>query len=382
MNLVKASIFLAYLLGSPPASVFGAPLSGTPAAPDPKLARSINTFGINLLGELLKFSKNENVLISPFSLSSALSMAHFGTAQETLTAMRKALGFSDLKEEMVSKGFRNACLGLARRSPMIQLELANSIWIRQNFEVRQSFVDLNEKVFSARASRLDFGDPKSVEIINQWVSDKTHRMIPTIIDEKILDSDVVTILINTLYFHGKWAKPFDKNRTAAGIFVLDDGQKKLVQMMNLTGDGLRIHHLKTDLFEAVALPYGKDEFRMAVLLPNGNKKVDEVLSGFSATSWETWAARFSRQEGQVTMPRFKMEYKREDLTKELSSLGMSIAFGDRANFSRMSPDSHGLFISKVLHKTQIEVDEEGTKASAANLRLYVPDHARMELPFR
>jgi serine protease inhibitor len=163
-----------------------------------------------------------------------------------------------------------------------------------------------------------------------------------------------------------WAIPFDKSLTAAGIFVLDDGQKKLVKMMNLSGEGLRIYHLKTELFEAVALPYGKDELRMAVLLPNGNKKVEEVLSDVNATKWGTWATRFSKQEGQVTMPRFEMEYKREDLTKELSSLGMTVAFGDGANFSRMSPDSNGLFISKVLHKTQIEVDEEGTKAAAAS----------------
>jgi serine protease inhibitor len=207
-------------------------------------------------------------------------------------------------------------------------------------------------------SSLDFNAPSALNTINGWVATKTRDKIPTIIDS--IDPDLVMILLNAIYFNGKWKSKFNEKGTHELPFTFGDGTTKGVAMMNQEST---FEYTTNNLFSAVHLPYGKGQYRMTVMLPNTGKTTADVISKFSNDQWNDWMTGFqTREHVVVTMPRFKFSWKMT-LNDLLCSMGMPTAFNSqKADFSGIA--DLDLYISFVIHKTYVDVNENGTEAAA------------------
>jgi len=319
------------------------------------ISSSHNTFGLNILRQIWKTETESNIFISPSSIALALSMVYNGADGGTKESMAKTLQVQDIDIAEVNRESAALINFLENPDPKVQLSIANSIWGRQGLSFNPEFLTTNQTYYKAEIKTLNFDDPNAAKTINSWVSQKTKGKIPTIVSPPI-PRDMVMFLINAIYFKGTWTTEFDKKLTTQRDFNLTDGSKKKVSMMSQGG---KFPYLANDLFQAVSLPYGeKKNLSMYVFLPQ--KDLDGLVKQMDADKWNLWISQFQETKGTILLPKFKTEYKRE-LKDDLTSLGMGVAFSGGANFDKIGPN---LTISEVIHKTFVDVNEEGTEAAA------------------
>ena len=323
-----------------------------------QLVQSGNVFGIELFKKINEFEQDKNIFISPLSVSMALGMTLNGADGTTFEAMQSTLELGGMSQTQINESYQSLIELLSQLDPKVIFNLANSIWYRQGFQVEQEFINVNQTYFDAAVRELDFGSPEAVKIINGWVNDKTNGKIEKIVEK--ITPDIVMFLINAIYFKGTWTYEFEKNKTKDDQFTIPGGSTVPVKMMVQEGD---FNYLENEDFQAINLPYGDSDFSMLVILPGSGKTTETIIDQMSTTKWQEWIGAFDTVGVKLEMPRFKLEYKLS-LVDVLDALGMGIAFDlGRANFSRIIKNA-GLYISEVLHKTFVEVNEEGTEAAA------------------
>ena len=325
-------------------------------ADEGSIAGSVNDFGLKLFKHLNEQNTEGNIIISPLSVSMALTMVYNGSEGETREAMASTLELGGLSTDEIDSSFKGLSDTLTSLDSAVVFQIANSIWYRQSLQVQDAFLDINRSFFDARIGPCDFGDPGTADIINNWVSENTNGKIPSIV-EKPISPDLVMILINAIYFHGNWTKQFDAKYTRDDEFTLSGSTKTTCKMMSQEG---RFRYLENDIFQAIELPYGKGDFNMIIFLPKPDVGIDDLIGRLDGDSLKLWSRGLHGRQGNISMPRFKTEYE-ENLTETLKSMGMAIAFAGNADFSGIS---EGIFISYVKHKTYVEVNEEGTEAAA------------------
>lgn len=340
-------------------SLFASPLRGAnpPVSPD-LLAAAKNRFGFALLNKLAAGQPAENLLISPYSIATALTLTVNGAVGETKNVILKTLALTGTRTGELNQGEKNLLESLRSASRDVTLEIANSIWARQGIHFKSTFRQELERFFSAELFTLDFNAPDAASRINSWVSRKTHDKIRSIINR--INPEHALFLINAVYFKGKWQQPFDPQLTAEDIFYLPDNRTVKVQMMHRSG---KFGYFAGTGFEAVELPYGQGKISMFLLLPEEKTGLPALLTQLTAENWSAWRAQFVSRQGEIALPRFRIEYE-QSLKPALSQLGMGLAFDlNRANFSAMCAQPR-LAIGDVKHKSFIEVNEEGTEAAA------------------
>lgn len=319
-----------------------------------------NRFAFSLLGALHDAEPRSNVFVSPLSAHMALGMALNGAADSTFEAMRTTLGFgtSDLGE--INAAYASLLELLSTLDPNVEFRIGNSVWLRLGFPFLQSFSDTVQSYFDAAVSTRDFDDPATLDAINHWVDDATKGKIDRIVDT--IDPLDIAFLINAIYFKGTWTDQFDPADTREDDFRLLDGSVKRVEMMHRTGNFLARF---TPSYSAVDLPYGGEAFSMTVIVPAPASSLAGLVASLTEATWQELVGGLSDGTVGVAMPRFTLEWKRE-LKPPLERLGMGIAFvPGAADFSNMSDAPADLYISSVLQKTFVEVNEEGTEAAAA-----------------
>lgn len=326
-----------------------------------QLVDANNGFGLKMFYELAGAEPEKNIFISPASIITALAMTYNGADGETREAMERTLMFEGMNMEEVNEAFADLLTILQNPDPKVELAVANSLWAREGIAFNEDFLKRNEDYFGAEVAELDFNDAGAADTINDWVKEKTRNKIDGIIDPPI-NPETVLFLINAIYFKGEWSDPFDPDMTGNRDFNLPDGSVKEIPVM-IKNDDFR--YLETDDFQAVSLPYGKNErVSMYIFLPASNSSLDQLYGKMNLLNWKRWIASFGSMEGEVGLPRFKFEYE-TSLKDALAALGMAIAFDESAaDFSGMHPVPPSLYISEVKHKTFIEVNEEGTEAAA------------------
>jgi len=249
--------------------------------------------------------------------------------------------------------------GLLNHDSQVTLEIANSIWYRNDFTVRQEFVTTNQDFYYAESTALDFTDPATKETINNWVKDKTHGKIEQIV--KDIDPDSFMFLINATYFKGTWRNKFDKRKTRDNDFTLVDGTTIQVPMMH---EELDVNMIENQYLSGVELPYGKGNWSMFVLVPQMEATLDDLMNQMTAQNWSAWSNQFvERSKVSVGLPKFSFEFE-TNLSKVLKELGLAVAFTDAADFTGIL-ETGDLLITDAKHKTFVEVNEEGTEAAAA-----------------
>ena len=340
-----------------PVSSRVAPRALNPA--EKTLAGSSNDFGLKLFHAITTASPQSNVFISPLSVSLALGMAYNGAGGTTREAMQKTLELSGLTIEEANQSYTSLIELLGGMDPLVKFQIANSIWYRQNFTVENKFLEVNKTYFNAEVTGLNFDDPAASKTINDWVNKSTKGKITKIVDDQI-DPLTVMFLINAMYFKGTWTTEFNKQSTRDDWFYPAPGDSASCKMMARADTFV---YFENDLFQAVDLPYGNGDFSMTVLLPRPGVAVDSLAAQFSLKNWEQWTKSFAQSAGKLLLPKFKLEYDRL-LNDDLTALGMGVAFEPgNADFTEINQIVK-LYISKVKHKTYVDVDEEGTEAAA------------------
>jgi serpin B len=319
-------------------------------------------FGFNLFNEIRKTEQDKNIFISPFSVSIALAMTLNGASGETEQAMTDTLQLQGLDSESINTGYAGLRQILLTSDPKVTLTIANSLWARQEFSFKPDFLQRNTQFFGAEISTLDFNDPSASKTINQWVDTNTNGKIQKIVGDQI-DPITVLFLINAIYFKGTWQNEFDPSKTREGPFHLANGDEKQVPMMR---QQRWYPYYRGENFQAISLAYGDGQMSMYIFLPDRESDLNIFLENLNAESWENWMSQFHEQDVSLVMPKFKLEYGKT-LNDPLKALGMGVAFDpELADFSRMASLEFGnLYIEKVVHKTFVEVNEEGTEAAAA-----------------
>jgi len=334
--------------------------SGVIAAPEAerqKVAVANVGFGFKLLREVVKGEQGRNVFISPYGASSVLQMACTGAAGQTKVEMERVLGTAGLATDVVNGANRDFDRMLNGKGTNIILSVANAIWCQKGAQVKPAFATSCQQCFAAKVDELDFSDPRSLDIINTWASEKTHGKISSIADGMI-NSLTELFLADAVYFKGRWDEPFDAKSTRSRAFHLRGGNQKQVPMMEQTR---KFDYRRGSGYEAVRLEYQGWSLGMYVFLPDAGSSPEKLVSIMTGDTWQrVTEPGFSRREGTVVLPKFKMEYGVE-LKGPLMGLGMRTAFG-KADFTGIS--DHGLFVSAVRQRTFIEVNEEGTEAVA------------------
>jgi serine protease inhibitor len=312
-------------------------------------------FSLKLFKQVAKDS-SKNVLVSPFSAYEALSMTANGADGSTKAAMAKVLGVS--AETFGALNDRNhAVLSELNSNDKVQMEIANAIYADSNTKFRSSFIDLCAQIYQAEARTENFADPQTVTKINAWCDKKTHGKIKEIIAR--LTPREKMVILNSVYFKGSWENAFKADDTRQQAFTLLSGSTKQVPMMHKT---FNPGYLQGQGFEAVCIPYAGKRQVMYVFLPDPGADFAAFQGQFTPENWQRWMAGFGSCKVNLAMPKYKVEFFTL-LNGPLTAMGMGEAFGDRANFSRMFETKPG-YISRVLQKTYMDVNEEGTEAAA------------------
>jgi serine protease inhibitor len=322
------------------------------------LVTSENTFAFDIFREILKSQADENIIISPLSISYALSMTVNGANAGTRTAMLDALRVSDITMDELNQSYGDLTKALLAVDSRVKILIANSVWTENNFVVKKPFTGVLTDYYDAEARSFEITDLTVPTKINTWIEDHTNGLIKNMVDK--LNDNTVMLLINAIYFKGKWRNEFEIKNTSTRNFTRTAGTTVSVPSMHqnekhkvYAGNG----------FVVAELPYGQGNFVMDIILPDGNT-IGTFSQNLTGADFTTWVNRLSERDVNLYLPRFKYEFKKK-LKDVLSQMGMGVAFGDLADFSNIS-DSH-LLINEVTHQALIETNEEGTEAAAATI---------------
>ncbi len=353
-------------------------------AQEQQLIQADNRFAIKLLRETYSEFRDTlpNLFVSPLSVAMALGMTYNGAATTTEDAMRSTLELDGMTVDDVNHANQSLIALLRGLDPRVKFQIANSIWYRLGFTVEQPFLDANRTYYDARVTALDFTAPTAVPTINAWVNEQTQGKIEDII--AAIPDNVVMYLINAIYFKGDWMQQFDKKLTAPLPYHLQDGSTVNVPTMTY-GTEATIRQTWTPTARIIELPYGGGAFSMTIVLPREDLTVDSVLSVLTLDDWNSWIAALDTTTAELYLPKFKLENSLS-LVRPLTGLGMGVAFSDFADFSKINR-AGGLTITDVLHKTYVDVNEEGTEAAAVTavvvglVCVCKPPPVRIDRPF-
>lgn len=315
-------------------------------------------FAIKLFKEVNRLEGDQNIVLSPLSVSYALGMTVNGANGQTREDMLKTLELYGLTMDDINQSYYSLMDLLINLDPKVTYEIANSIWYRNTWQFEQSFIEVCKKYFDALVTGLDFNDVEnSKRIINNWVKEKTKGKIEEIVEE--IDQATIMFLINAIYFKALWTYQFDPKHTKDDYFYKLNGDRQSCKLMNLEA---RLKYYEDVDLQVVDLPYGDRKYSMTVILPKTSDSFKEIIKDISIEKVNYWIQSLRSDSIALWLPRLKNEYK-ISLKETLENLGMSIAFSGSADFSNMHK-CNCLYIHDVLHKTFIEVDEKGTEAAA------------------
>jgi serpin B len=335
------------------------------------LSRSMADFAVELYKKASKdASKNDNVFLSPFSVSYALAMCYAGANTSTKNEMKKVLFGAEggnLNDQAIHDSFAEIMTTLNNPKSAYKLAIANRLFAHEKYgsNLLQTFTDLLSKKYQSDLHLTNFGEQGgevSRKKINDWVSDKTNQKIENLIAPGILDDDTRLVLVNAIYFKGDWLKKFDKDNTQKKPFYSAPDRELQVDMMHMYSK--KFPYGETDEFQILGIPYEGHELAMFVLLPKEKYGLEKLESGL--TGGKILDAIQNTRDTQVevlALPKFKL-LQQFNLSGALKELGAREMFEDNADFSNIS-GRRDLKVSEVIHKAFVEVNEEGTEAAAA-----------------
>ena len=321
------------------------------------LVNENNNFAFNLFRQV---TSDKSEIVSPISITYALGMLNNGAAGETQKEINKVLGFGTAGADSINAFCRKMLTEAPTLDKLTKVMIANTIYMNKDYELKSDFINKAKTFYDAEPETRDFHDGKTMDVINQWASDHTEKMIDKVLSEDSFNPDAVSYLLNAIYFKGTWADKFDKENTKDETFKGYSADKQ-VPMMRQEHE---FNYLETDDCQALCLPYGNLAYRMTILLPKEGKTINDVLKNLTAESWERYQF-MDRAYVDLKLPRFE-SMTDVGLNKIMSALGMPRAFdpnlAEFPNFCNVPT-----FISMMKQVARIKLNEEGTEAAAVTV---------------
>ena len=346
-------------------------------------ANDNNQFTLNFLKTVNDVDKSgKSFIFSPLSITYVLGMVNDAATGETEKELEQTLGFHEGGIKAVNEYCKKLIDGLPKVDERVKLNIANAIFLNKNYTLKSQFGQDMQTYYDAKAEALDFSSPQTLSLINSWCSDKTNGMIPTILDE--VNPNMMSYLLNAIYFKADWASKFDQNNTREETFAKENGSTELPMMHQ----NVLIQYLNNDIFSAVKIPYGSGLWNMMVLLPEEGKTTDDVINHFAtcglsgveglicqitedniATMKKNY---FSPYEVDLKLPRFETSSDTDKLGIEgglvglMKNMGINLAFDSYfAEIPNMCEAP--VYIAMMRQKAKIKVNEEGSEAAAVTV---------------
>lgn len=302
-----------------------------------------------------------SLVFSPYSISTALAMVYAGARGDTEKQMAQALRFGlDQKRFHAASACLDAKLKLVKEKGHILLQSANTLWPQAGCPLLDEFLALIKESYGASVITVDYSNPeKARRKINAWVEENTQEMIREMIPLGFLDAMTRLVLVNAIYFKGNWKSQFDRDLTCDAPFWVTPNEQLQAPMMTQRH---KFRYGESADLQILELPYDGDDLSMTVLLPKETDGLARLEQSFTVKNLDRWTRNLRAMEVIVFLPVFEITFPFR-LDDTLKAMGMVDAFSGQADFSGM--DKAPLFISAILHKAFIAVNEEGTEAAAA-----------------
>jgi len=367
-------------MSHPPFGLLGRQTRANATKLDPDVATLVqdnNEFAWSLYHQIAEHDRN--LFISPYSICSVLAMTYSGAGGNTAAEMKSALRFS-LAADQLPRAFGKLIAhfdGDGKARPF-QLRVANRLWGQKDYGFIPEFIKISEEHYRAGFEELDFANSADAARmrINAWVEQRTEHKIDNLIPPGLLDGLTVLVLTNAIYFKAAWLEPFHSFATEVAPFYLSDGSTIDAPMMCAEQSLLFASH---ESFLMLQLPYEGQAQSMIILLPRKKDGLRDLEKQLSAEALSNWLRSLSTHEVDVKLPKFKVSAAIE-LSGTLEQMGMKEAFAPKADFSGIATRG-GLFISAIIHKAFVDVNEAGTEAAAATAVVCGRGLPPMPVPF-
>ena len=341
-----------------------------------KIADLNNKFAFEMFSNLTG-EKQENTFFSPHSITSAFAMVFEGAKGKTREEIRSVFHF--LKDDKNRReSTQEILLELNKPDKKYILRSANALWVQDDFPILKEFGEVAKKYYLVTTENLDFktNTEGSRQKINMWIEEKTNGKIKDALTYGSVGSWTLAVITNAVYFFGRWSSQFDAKLTKNSDFKISKQKTVKVPMMNLRE---YFHYTSKDDLQILQVPYEGDDLSMLVLLPKNND-LRSLEKKLSATNFNKWKDGLMQKRVQVYLPKFTLDTGYQ-LASSLAKMGISFAFNHKkANFEGIS-GGKDLFVSDVIHRVFIEVDEKGTEAAAATVMVMIPTgRSRIEPP--
>uniref|UniRef100_M3YYS1 Serpin B7 n=1 Tax=Mustela putorius furo TaxID=9669 RepID=M3YYS1_MUSPF len=326
-------------------------------------------FCLDVFKELNSNNVGDNIFFSPLSLLYALSMVLLGARGNSAGQMEKVLHFDHTSDQAgrIHSEFGVLISQINQPDSNYTLSMANRLYGTKAMVFHQQYLTCSKKFYQAIPQTVDFeqSPEETRKTINAWVESKTNGKVTNLFGKGTIDPSCVMVLVNAIYFKGQWQNKFQERETIKSPFQLSEGKSVFVEMMYQTGT-YKLAFIKDPQMQVLELPYVNNKLSMIILLPVGTASLEQIEKQLNMKTFYEWtsSANMVEREVEVHIPRFRLEVQYE-LNSLLNSLGMTDIFSEiKADLSGISP-LDGLYLSKVIHKSYVDVSEEGTEAAAA-----------------
>ena len=337
-----------------------------------EMVNNNNSFAFSLYNKTMGMNSR---VVSPLSVTYLMSMLANGADGETQQQILATLGWAGEGIQQpslqdINDYSRMLIEKTARLDKAVTVEIANYVAVNKEFKLNSKFQKSVERDYKAGVESLNFTSPSTLKHINDWCNDRTHGMIPSIINE--LDPDAVSYLMNAIYFNGTWKDKFSKEETKQEMFRGYTRDIQYVDMMHRHGE---YFYADGDGYSAVSIPYGNGAFRMTVILPSEGSFLRDVMASMDGGKFQALQRSMEKCNVDLKIPRFTTEVDLP-LNDIISALGAPLIFSSQADFSQFARGN--FYVSKMFQKAKIEVSEEGTKAAAVTAAIMMMSAVRPE----
>lgn len=327
-------------------------------------------FSFNLFKTVSQMPEGQkSSILSPISVTYVLGMLNDGATGNTAKEITSVMGFGEDNAKGVNEFCKKLIEEVPKTDPSVTLEIANAVISNKsrNIELESAYLSDMKKYYGAEVYNLDFSKKvEALKNINGWCNSKTNGMIPEILNESELKADALLLFMNAIYFKATWTEKFDTKDTKSKSFMMENGQEKLLHMMHRMAEA---QYSENEFCQMLNLPYGSgDMWSMKVLLPKEGKSVDDVINSLNSESWNELRYNTWHPVVDIDIPRFSTSFE-TDLIKPLTEMGAPSMFTPfEAEFPNISSNfKKDLYVGLMKQKAAIEVNEEGTKASAVTV---------------
>jgi serpin B len=334
-----------------------------------------NQFALDFYSEL-KDKEESNIFFSPYSISTALAMVYEGAERKTADEIQSVFHFPE-NDDLRRTAYAEIFDEINKKEKKYKLHTANALWAQEDYQFSDEYFKIIEEYYKGKIANLDFKkNPEGSRVtINNWVENQTNNKIKDLIPPGVLNVITKLVLTNAIYFKGEWVKQFNENDTKEGDFRINKNNSVKASMMQRTDNEAIFNYTENNRIQVLEMPYSGGELSMLILLPK-NDDLERLENSLSIKKLSGWKKDLKEQRVKIFIPKFKFESK-YFMAENLKAMGMPTAFSDLADFSGMErkeekEEKEGLKIDKVVHQTFIEVNEEGTEATAATGVMMAP----------